>query len=110
MQQIEKQLTNKPPKLDPVNWELFRIKFFAYLAAKDGADSALTQTKPRMPTKDELEQLDPEIRKKKLIQSKQKITKWTRNDKVAYHALLEASEGNATANIIILDCGYKASA
>ena len=66
----------------------------------------MTQTKPRMPTKDELEQLDPEIRKKKLLQPKQKIFKWTKNDKVAYHALLEASEGNATVNIIILDCGY----
>ena len=100
----------RAPKLDTKNWPLFKLKLTAYLATKDGADVALSQPRPRLPTAESLQSMEPEKIKIKIKESKRKIKEWDNADRVAYYALIEAADGNPTANIIILDTGHKASA
>ena len=101
----------RTPKLDTKNWSLFKLKLNAYLAMKDNADIALSQPRPKIPSPAELiEVKNEEKRKQKLKLAKRQIKAWDTADRIAYYAIIEAVDGNPTANIIVLDVGHKASA
>ena len=90
---------------------IFKLKLTAYLATKDNADIALSQSKPRIPSPEELlEVRREEQRTQKVKLAKRQIKQWDIADRIAYYAIIEAVEGNPTANIIVLDVGHKASA
>ena len=90
---------------------MFRLKLLAYLSTKDTADIARSQPRPKIPSPEELlEVRSEEVRTQKVKLAKRLIKEWVIADRIAYYAIIEAVEGNPTANIILLDVGHKASA
>ena len=82
---INEKTSFKVPKLTTGNRALYQIKLMACLAARNRADKALTEERPKMPSEEDLEMAHSAQAKKKLRdEAKEKIKKWSKSDRVAY--------------------------